>query len=130
MHECTVVGSVTRWLDNITSFGHLHQGTFSQRHTKLAKVGSKLGSSRFKVQVGSKLAKVGSKLFQILNIPTKITKDFEIFAKVAKCRQIWSHWLQVVFEAQSDALNLCAFASDKLTEKEKTQISPNLMFEL
>ena len=110
MHECTVVGSVTRWLDNITSFGHLHQGTFSQRHTKLAKV--------------------GSKLFQILNIPTKITKDFEIFAKVAKCRQIWSHWLQIVFEAQSDALNLCAFASDKLTEKEKTQISPNLMFEL
>ena len=35
------VGSVTRWLDYYSIFGHLHRWKFAQRHTIFAKVGSK-----------------------------------------------------------------------------------------
>ena len=62
---------MTRWLDYISTFGHLHQRKFAQWHTKLAKE--------------------GLKFCQILNEPSKIAQDIEDIAKVEKFRQIWSH---------------------------------------
>ena len=39
-----------------------------------------------------KNSQVGSKFCQILNNPLKIAKYFLHSSKVAKYRQIWSHW--------------------------------------
>ena len=64
--------SVTRWLDYISTFGHLNQRKFAQWYTNFAKV--------------------GPKFCQIIYKASKIAQDFEDIAKVAKFRQIWSHW--------------------------------------
>ena len=63
---------MTRWLDYISTFGHLHQRKFSIWHTKFAKI--------------------VPKFCQIINKASKIAQDFEDIAKVAKFCQIWSHW--------------------------------------
>ena len=63
------VASVNRWLDYISTFGHLHQWKLAQWHTKFAKVGPRYSP--------------------IVNKPSKMTEDF---AKMAKFRKIWSHW--------------------------------------
>ena len=39
----------------------------------------------------SNIAKIGLKVYQILNKASKMAKDLNIFAKVAKFCQIWSH---------------------------------------
>ena len=43
-----------------------------------------------------KFAKTGSKFPQIPNNPSKYCPRLLIYAKVAKFRQIWSHWLDSV----------------------------------
>ena len=52
---------MTRWIDNFSTFGHLHQGTFSQPHTKFAKLCPKFP--------------------QILNIPSKNCPRLKILPK-------------------------------------------------
>ena len=63
--------SVTRWLNDFSTFGHLHQRKCAQWHTKFATV--------------------GPKFCHIVNKLSKNAQDFEDFVKVAKFRQIWSH---------------------------------------
>ena len=63
------------WPDGLIGFvifGHLEQWKFAQTHTNCPKV--------------------DSQLCQIQNKHQKIAKDFSIFAKMAKFRQIWPHW--------------------------------------
>ena len=70
----SVVRSVTRWVDNFPTFGHLHPRILPPEwHTKFAKV--------------------GQKFCPIVNKPSKIAQDFEDFAKMAKFRQILTHYL-------------------------------------
>ena len=40
-----------------------------------------------------KIGQSWPKIFPIRKNPQKIARDFEDFAKMAKFRQIWSHWL-------------------------------------
>ena len=65
--------TVTRWLDYFSTFGNLHEHKYAQCHAKLAKV--------------------VPKFCQIVNDSPSIAQDFKDFAKVAKFRQIWSHYL-------------------------------------
>ena len=61
------------WWCHFSTFGHLNERKFAQWQTKLAKA--------------------GPKFCQIVNKSPKIAQDFKDFAKVAKFRHIWSHWM-------------------------------------
>ena len=70
---------MTRWLDYISTFGHLHQRKFAQWHTKLAKV--------------------GLKFCQILNEPSKncprlwrYCQSGEISPNLVTLSKLVSHW--------------------------------------